>query len=326
MANKRMFNITVIDTDLFLDMPPSTQALYFHLGMRADDDGFVTSPKSVARLTGCTVNDLNLLIEKGFLIAFDNGIVAIKHWKINNYIRGDRYHATNCVKEFEKLTVLDNGEYCLLGSSSLVGIPNDNQVTDIGIPSDNQVTDTGVPNDNHCQAQYLDLDLDLEKESVYTSCILSGKPDDTPEKENEKPLTVKQTKTEKEKPKKENPNKEIIKAIIDYLNEKARKNFKPTTGETIRLINARLREGYTLDHFKTVIDNKVKQWLNDEKYNIYLQPSTLFAPSKFENYLNEVPINKPQEEQKTQNDSEPDWDYIFEFNERESAKLLGNTV
>lgn len=110
MANRRMFSLDVVDTDRFLEMPASSQNLYFHLGMRADDDGFVSSPKKITKLVNCGEDDLNVLISKGFVIAFDGGIVVIRHWKQNNYIQSDRYKQTLYQKELSALTV-SNGAY-----------------------------------------------------------------------------------------------------------------------------------------------------------------------------------------------------------------------
>ena len=86
MANKRMFNIKIVDSDAFLDMPLSTQCLYFHLNMRADDDGFVGNPKRIQRLIGASDDDLKLLIVKKFILTFENGVIVIKHWRIHNKI------------------------------------------------------------------------------------------------------------------------------------------------------------------------------------------------------------------------------------------------
>ena len=91
MARRRMFSLDVVDTDRFLDMPSSTQALYFHLGMRADDDGFVASPKRTAAMCGCSADDLNLLAAKGFVRPFESGVLVIIDWRKNNQIRPDRY-------------------------------------------------------------------------------------------------------------------------------------------------------------------------------------------------------------------------------------------
>lgn len=114
MAEKRMFSKTIIDSDAFLDMPLSSQALYFHLSMRADDDGFVNNPKKIQRLTGCGDDDLKLLMAKKFLIPFESGIVVIKHWRIHNYIRGDRYKETNYIEEKSMLGIEKNKAYSLL--------------------------------------------------------------------------------------------------------------------------------------------------------------------------------------------------------------------
>ena len=118
MANRRMFSLDVVDTDVFLDLPISSQALYFHLGMRADDDGFVSSPKRITNMVGCNMDDLKLLIAKGFIIQFDSGIIVIKHWKVNNYLRSDRYRPTLHQTEKESLTDNENGY-----SVSTTGIP-----------------------------------------------------------------------------------------------------------------------------------------------------------------------------------------------------------
>lgn len=114
MAEKRMFSKTIIDSDAFLDMPLSSQALYFHLSMRADDDGFVNNPKKIQRLIGCGDDDLKLLMCKKFLIPFESGIVVIKHWRIHNYIRNDRYKETNYIEEKSMLGIEKNKAYSLL--------------------------------------------------------------------------------------------------------------------------------------------------------------------------------------------------------------------
>ena len=113
MAERRMFAKTIIDSDAFLDMPLSTQALYFHLSMRADDDGFINNPKRIQRMIGASDDDLKVLIAKAFLITFESGVVVIKHWKIHNYIRGDRKKTTAYAEEMEQLSIKDNGAYTL---------------------------------------------------------------------------------------------------------------------------------------------------------------------------------------------------------------------
>lgn len=124
-----MFAKSIIGSDAFIEMPLSTQALYFHLGMQADDDGFVNSPKRVQRGIGGSEDDLKLLIAKGFIIPFDSGVVVIKHWNINNYIRKDRYISTNYTEEKEMLGIKQNGGYFLKNPClDMVGIPSVNQV------------------------------------------------------------------------------------------------------------------------------------------------------------------------------------------------------
>ncbi|MGN0600150.1 MAG: replisome organizer [Oscillospiraceae bacterium] len=113
MAEKRMFAKSIIDSDMFLDMPLSTQALYFHLSMRADDDGFINNPKKIQRMICAADEDLRMLISKQYVIPFESGIVVIKHWKIHNYIQGDRYKATIHKQELEQLDVDENKAYTL---------------------------------------------------------------------------------------------------------------------------------------------------------------------------------------------------------------------
>ena len=125
MAERRMFAKTIIDSDAFVDMPLSTQALYFHLSMRADDDGFINNPKKIQRMIGASDDDLKLLILKRFIIPFDSGIVVIKHWKIHNYIRNDRYKPTVYTSEKALITSKENGAYTEVDT---VGIPNGYQM------------------------------------------------------------------------------------------------------------------------------------------------------------------------------------------------------
>lgn len=113
MAIKRMFSKKVVDSDAFLDMPLTSQALYFHLNIRADDDGFVGNPKTIQRLVGASEDDLKLLILKGFLIQLDHGVMVVKHWMIHNTIRKDRYTPTSFQDEGRMLYIKQNGSYTL---------------------------------------------------------------------------------------------------------------------------------------------------------------------------------------------------------------------
>ena len=105
MAERRMFAKAIIDSDAFLDMPLSTQALYFHLSMRADDEGFVGNPKKIQRMIGASDDDCKLLVMKRFVLTFESGIIVIKHWKIHNYIQADRFKETTYLEEKSMLTL-----------------------------------------------------------------------------------------------------------------------------------------------------------------------------------------------------------------------------
>lgn len=111
MAQKRMFDRSITDTEKFLDMPLSSKGLYFLLGMAADDEGFV-SAKTVLRVHGGTDDDLNLLLAKGFCIRFKSGIVVITHWKKNNWLDSRRIRHTEYTEEKKQL-LTHNGDYVL---------------------------------------------------------------------------------------------------------------------------------------------------------------------------------------------------------------------
>lgn len=111
MAERRMISKKIVDTDLFLDMPMSSRYLYYELNWRADDDGFVASPKKITKMIGCSDNDLGMLVMKHFIIPFESGICVIKDWRIHNYIQKDRYHETQYIDEKSKLEVSNRNSY-----------------------------------------------------------------------------------------------------------------------------------------------------------------------------------------------------------------------
>jgi hypothetical protein len=113
MAERRMFAKQIIDSDAFLDMPLSAQAFYFHLAMRADDDGFLNNAKKIQRMLGCNDDDYKILLAKNFIIPFENGVCVIKHWRIHNYIQRDRYKKTIYVEEAKKLSIKNNNVYTM---------------------------------------------------------------------------------------------------------------------------------------------------------------------------------------------------------------------
>lgn len=241
MAEKRMFTQKIIESDAFLDMPLSTQALYFHLNMRADDDGFVNNPKRIQRTVGASEDDLKLLIAKRFLICFENGVIVIKHWRMHNTLKSDRYRPTQYQEEYKMLEIKDNKSY------------TERQFVE-ALPVGNEVEPVRKQLGTSMEPQY---SIDLDKDS---------------KEENSK------------------EDKKIYIDVVAYLNEKAGTKYRASAEKTKKLIHARLAEGFTLEDFKTVIDNKCADWLNTD-YAKFLRPETLFSP-KFEGYLNQRGVGK----------------------------------
>lgn len=151
-----MFAKTIIDSDTFLDMPLSTQALYFHLSMRADDDGFINNPKKIQRIVGASDDDLKILIGKRFLIPFESGIVVIKHWRIHNYIQNDRYKETIYTEEKSQLTLKKNKSYTL-------------DLSEVKCIQDVSKVDTKLKN-NKVQ----EIQQNQGFDAMYTECIQNG--------------------------------------------------------------------------------------------------------------------------------------------------------
>ncbi|MGN1409714.1 MAG: replisome organizer [Eubacteriales bacterium] len=152
-----MFAKSIIESDAFLDMPPTARLLYYELGMRADDDGFINSPKSIVRIVGASQDDLSLLIMKNYLIPFQSGVVAIRHWRVHNYIRQDRYKSTFCTGEKNMLRLNECGIYEFSENAAgthglqvvdqipVNGLPQVNQMTTNGQPAVYQTTTSGLP-------------------------------------------------------------------------------------------------------------------------------------------------------------------------------------
>lgn len=147
-----MFSVDIVDTDKFLDMPASTQALYFHLGMRADDDGFVTSPKRILRMSGCNDDDLRLLIAKNFIIPFESGVVVITDWKVNNYLRPDRYTPSRRIEEKKNLTEI-NGKYQISLAGTPHGIPEVNQCV-TGVDTQKRIEENRIEKNRRDKGEY----------------------------------------------------------------------------------------------------------------------------------------------------------------------------
>lgn len=132
MAERRMFTKKITESDAFLDMPSSSQMLYFHLSMNADDDGFVNNPKKIQRMCGATDDDFKLLMAKRFVLLFDSGVIVIKHWKMHNYIQSDRYKPTDYAEEKSMLGIKQNKAYTFDKSKCIqsVSVGKDSVVED----------------------------------------------------------------------------------------------------------------------------------------------------------------------------------------------------
>ena len=152
MAERRMFTDKITESDVFLDMPLSTQALYFHFCMNADDDGFVKNPKRIQRMLGASDDDCKLLIIKRFVLPFESGVIVIKHWRMHNLLRKDRYKPTEYIEEKSMLKIKENGAYTFdeeqgISLMATAWQPNDNQMA----PQDSIGKDS--------------IDKDIEKEN-----------------------------------------------------------------------------------------------------------------------------------------------------------------
>lgn len=115
MAERRMLSKSLIQSDNFIDLQLSAQALYMHLSVSADDDGFLSNAKTLVRMIGASVEDLESLIDKNFVLRFDNGVIVIRHWRRNNYIQKDRYKETVHLDEKSMLEINPTDEYILKG-------------------------------------------------------------------------------------------------------------------------------------------------------------------------------------------------------------------
>lgn len=165
MAGRRMFTDKVVESDAFTDMPLSAQALYFHFNMEADDDGFVNNPKRICRSLGASEDDLKILIGKRFLLSFESGIIAIKHWRMHNLLRKDRYTETQYKDEKNMLILKENGAYTEAGNQmATTWQPNGNQMaTQVSISKGSKVECKVVEvsgNGNHDDTQPVDNYVD----------------------------------------------------------------------------------------------------------------------------------------------------------------------
>lgn len=202
MAERRMFAKTIVDSDAFLDMPLSAQSLYFHLAMRADDDGFINNPKKIQRMIGAADDDLKLLIAKRFVLVFESGVIVIKHWRLHNTLRKDRYKPTIYQEEFQKLSLKDDGGYTdrlPIGCQTVAKrLPNGNQLVDVskteekGESKEINGLDGGCQSGNQLATQDRlgkdRLDISITSKDVIVETAVSDPPASESEKV-EKPKT-----------------------------------------------------------------------------------------------------------------------------------------
>ncbi len=218
MAEKRMFTQKIIDSDAFLDMPLSTQALYFHLNMRADDDGFINNPKRIQRTIGASEDDLKLLLVKRFVIGFENGVIVIKHWRMHNTLRKDRYNPTQYQDELAMLEVKDNNAY----TERFLEIPD---VPVLPEPKIESVATTWQPTGNQLEPQY-----SKDKDSI--------------------------DKFSRDKGSNDSSESVSCQQIVDLYNSvcKSFPSVRSLSEARKKAIKARLNT-YTLDDFQTVFEN-----------------------------------------------------------------------
>ena len=252
MAQKRMFDKVVTTSDDFLELSAEAQCLYFHMGMLADDDGLAKNYRSYMKLIGATNEDLQSLIDKSFIYKFDSDVIAIKHWKINNTVRHDRYRPTIFQNEFSRLDIADNNEYIMLDTN---GIPDGNQM------------DTKNSIDKNSKDKISKEKNSLEKKREEKNNIVEKRED----------ITILSA------------NDVIVKDVIDYLNRKINSSYNWENNDIKKLINGWIEKGYKILDFQIVIDKKYDEW-KDSKMVVHLNPYTLFG-DKFENYYNQ-PVKK----------------------------------
>ena len=252
MAQKRMFDKVVTTSDDFLELSAEAQCLYFHMGMLADDDGLSKNYRSYMKLVGATNEDLQSLIDKSFIYKFDSDVIAIKHWKINNTVRNDRYRPTIFQNEFSRLDIADNNEYILLDTN---GILDGNQ---------------------------LDTKNSIDKNSKYKM----SREKNSLEKKREEKNNIEE---KREDVTILSGNDFVVKDVIDYLNKKINSSYNWENEKIKSLVNNWIEKGYKILDFQIVIDKKFDEW-KDTKMVVHLNPYTLFG-DKFENYYNQ-PVKK----------------------------------
>ena len=255
MAQKRMFSLQIVDTDAFLDMPISSQLLYFHLTMRADDEGFVGNPKKIMRLIGVQDDDIKILIGKRFILSFESGVVVIKHWLIHNTIRMDRFNKTSYDKEKSLIKTSENKAYTELATK-------------------------WQPNDNHSVPQ-------VKLSKVKLSKISVRKRTSSPKKETKKDDEDKFTLSEFVESMSKSPQKHI-KIIGEYADTK--KPIFNTKGQWREFTNRNLKTArdlsiYTMEQIEQAFELMSKDIKSDKNPKGFITKWGLETISK---YLEEI--------------------------------------
>lgn len=290
MAERRMFAKTIIDSDAFTEMPLSTQALYFHLSMRADDDGFLNCAQKIMRMIGAAKNDFDLLLAKRFVVQFGDGICVIKHWRIHNYIQSDRYKPTVYQEEKALLDIKENGAYTLK-NNPVYALDTQCIHNVYTLEAQDRLGKGSLVEDS------------LSKDSLAILCEPS---ENSVESKNEEVVDRADSESKDAvRSKNSNPVRDVIESVIDecllYLNAVSGKSFKITTESNRKFVRARINEDYTMDDFKRVIDNQWLRWKDSDMVE-YMRPSTLFNAEKFQSYIN-APDYSKQSVPKFQNKS-----------------------
>ncbi|WP_281829823.1 MULTISPECIES: conserved phage C-terminal domain-containing protein [Lactobacillus] len=248
MAQRRMISKEVLETDRFCEMPGNAQELYSHLILNADDDGMIGNLKMLVRMYAANEDDVKVLLAKGYLIQFEDGVTAITHWQMMESIRRDRYHPTIYQDDFQKLRINEDKIYELV-SIKPIAPNNDNQLSQQWLPSGMTPAIPSIGKNS------LDKNNLVEDSVDYFTL----------------PLT-----------KESNDSK--INKIINYLNRKYSLHFDYSSDSTMQIINDRLNDGYTSDDFKTLINkiSNIVNWKNTEERYHVLNPKNIFTKSNFE--------------------------------------------
>jgi hypothetical protein len=255
MAQKRMFDKTITNSDKFLEMPVSTQNLYFHLSMNADDDGFLDNWKSIIKISGAKEDDLKLLIAKSYIIPFESGVIVIKHWRINNFLRKDRHTDTHYMEELMQLNISSNNEYVLK-----------DWLTD-GQPSKDKISKDKYIYINTCSN---DTANDISNESLFEAFWTAY-----PKKKN-KGSAEKWFKNHK-------PTKELVDKMVEMIEkQKNTIDWKKNDGQFIPYPSTWLNAKGWEDEIET--NGKVPNWFNKD---IEKQEATIEEQQEMEELLKE---------------------------------------